>query len=104
MIDDYARECLAFVVATSLARSRVARELDHMIALSGKPQAVVSDDGTELTSSAILRPWQGRSEWHYMPQAMQNGFVESSNDRLGDECLNETVFASLPHASWKHYQ
>ncbi len=37
---------------------------------------------------------------------MQNGFVESFNGRLRDECLNETLFASLPHAraalaTWK---
>ena len=35
-----------------------------------------------------------------------NAFVESFNGRLRDECLNETLFASLPHArevldSWR---
>lgn len=39
--------------------------------------------------------------------AMQNGFVESFNGRLRDECLNETLFTSLPHArfvldAWRH--
>jgi putative transposase len=29
---------------------------------------------------------------------MQNGFVESFNGRLRDECLNETLFRSLAHA------
>ena len=29
---------------------------------------------------------------------MQNGFVESFNGRLRDECLNETLFTSLAHA------
>ena len=29
---------------------------------------------------------------------MQNGFVESFNGRLRDECLNETVYRSLTHA------
>ncbi|WP_408886259.1 transposase [Komagataeibacter sp. FXV3] len=28
----------------------------------------------------------------------QNGFVESFNGRLRDECLNETLFTSLTHA------
>jgi hypothetical protein len=29
----------------------------------------------------------------------QNGFVEIFNARLRDECLNETLFTSLPHAA-----
>ena len=29
---------------------------------------------------------------------MQNGFVESFNGRLLDECLNDTVFTSMAHA------
>jgi hypothetical protein len=29
---------------------------------------------------------------------MQNGFVESFNGRMGDECLNETLFDTLRHA------
>jgi putative transposase len=38
---------------------------------------------------------------------MQNGFVESFNARLRDECLNETLFTSLAHArfvlaAWRH--
>ena len=39
-------------------------------------------------------------EWHYIApgKPMQNGFVESFNGRLRDECLNETLFTSLPHA------
>ena len=51
---------------------------------------VVSDNGTELTSTAILR-WQQESgiDWHYIApgKPIQNGFVESFNGRLGDECL-----------------
>jgi putative transposase len=80
---------------------RVARELTELIGLRGKPHTVVSDNGTELTSSAILR-WsqERRVEWHYIApgKPMQNGFVESFNGRLRDECLNETLFTSLAHA------
>ncbi len=62
---------------------------------------LVSDNGTELTSSAILRWSQERQvEWHYIApgKPMQNGFVESFNGRLRDECLNETLFTSMAHA------
>lgn len=62
---------------------------------------IVSDNGTELTSNAILK-WQEerRIEWHYIApgKLMQNGFVESFNGRMRDECLNEHLFAYLHHA------
>ena len=53
---------------------------------------VVSDNGSELTSNAILD--MGRSD--IAPRKpMQNAFIESSNGRLRDELLNQTLFASL---------
>lgn len=86
------------------------RELDVIVADRGKPLAVVSDNGTELTSSAILRWAQERCiEWHYIApgKPTQNAFVESFNGRLGDACLNETLFTSLAQArallaAWRH--
>lgn len=55
VVDDFTRENLALVVDTSLSGARVARELDAIIAVRGKPLMIVSDNGTELTSLAILR-------------------------------------------------
>jgi transposase InsO family protein len=58
-------------------------------------------DGTELTSLAILRWTQDRRiDWHYIApcKPQQNGYVESFNGRLRDECLNKTLFVSLGHA------
>ena len=61
----------------------------------------VSDNGTEMTSTAVLRWCQDTAiEWHYIApgKPQQNGFVESFNDSFRDECLNETVFSSLSQA------
>ena len=89
------------VVDTSLSGIRVARELDRIAELRGHPCMVVSNNGTELTSNAILS-WQEERqvEWHYIApgKPKQNGFVESFNGRLRDECLNEHLFANLRHA------
>jgi len=101
VVDVHTRECLGLVADTSISGIRLARELDGLIARRTKPQMVVSDNGTEMTSMAILRWSQDRSvQWHYIApgKPMQNGFVESFNGRLRDECLNETLFTSLPHA------
>jgi putative transposase len=101
MVDDFTRECLSLVVDTSLTGIRVARELNRIAELRGYPCMLVSDNGTELTSNAILR-WQQEHavEWHYIApgKPMQNGFVESFNGRLRDECLNEHVFTNLSEA------
>ena len=88
VVDDCTRECLARVVDTSLSGQRVVRELDRIIAGRAKPLMIVSDNGTELTSHAILRWQEERAvEWHYIApgKPQQNGFVESLNGRLRDE-------------------
>ena len=101
VVDECTRECLALVADTSLSGSRVARELDRLIIERGKPKMVVSDNGTELTSNAILT-WadQSRVAWHYIApgKPTQNAFIESFNGRLRDELLNETLFTSLAQA------
>ena len=102
LVDDFTRECLGLVVDTSLTGMRVARELDRIVELRGyHPRMIVSDNGTELTSNAILA-WQHQRdvEWHYIApgKPMQNGFVESFNGRLRDECLNEHLFSNLNEA------
>ena len=98
VVDDCTRECLALVADTSISGRRVARELDAIIAWRGKPATIVSDNGTELTSNAILE-WADERQvgWHYIApgKPQQNGFSESFNGRLRDELLNETLFTSL---------
>ncbi|WGF90759.1 IS3 family transposase [Marinivivus vitaminiproducens] len=101
VVDDFTRECLALVVDTSLSGVRVGRELDAIVVARGRPLMIVSDNGTELTSRAVLQ-WQEDQHvaWHYIApgKPMQNGFVESLNGRFRDECLNEHLFRSLPAA------
>jgi putative transposase len=95
VVDDCTRECLALVADTSLSGLRVARELEALIASRGKPTMIVSDNGTEFTSNAILGFADLQHiDWHYIApgKPMQNGFIESFNGRLGDELLNETLF------------
>ena len=101
VVDDCTRECLALVADTSLSGGRVARELDAIVARRGRPQTIVSDNGTEFTSMAILKWSQSTPvEWHYIQpgKPQQNAFAESFIGRLRDECLNETAFSSLSEA------
>lgn len=101
VVDDCTRECLALVADTSLSGLRVARELERIIEGRGKPKMIVSDNGSEFTSNAILQ-WTDRAkvDWHYIApgKPIQNAFIESFNGRLRDEFLNEALFSSLTHA------
>ena len=104
VIDDCTRESLGLIADTSISGARVARELDALIRLYGKPKTIVSDNGTELTSRAILK-WQNATgvNWHYIApgKPTQNAFIESFNGRLRDELLNEEIFQSLADARRK---
>jgi putative transposase len=109
VVDDFTRECLAIEVDTSISGSRVARVLDRIAEARGLPKTIVMDNGTELTSLAMLA-WSAehRVRLHYIApgKPTQNAFIESFNGKFRDECLNESSFASLQEArdiieSWR---
>ena len=102
--DACCRENLCLMADTSISGARVARELDALVRVYGKPACIVSDNGTEFTSRAILK-WAGDNDvnWHYIDpgKPQQNGFVESFNGSLRDELLNEEIFDTLDDARRK---
>jgi putative transposase len=101
IIDDVTKECLAAVPDTSLSGKRVVRELEALITRRGQPSAIVSDNGTEFTSTAVLGFVQAsKLDWRYIApgKPTQNAFAESFQGRMRDECLNEHLFFSMNHA------
>lgn len=101
IVDDVTRECLAAIPDTSISGKRVARELTMLVEARGKPRMIVSDNGTEFTSNAILNWAKGHAvDWHYIApgRPMQNGYIESFNGRMRDELLNESLFVDLGQA------
>ena len=101
IVDDFTRECLGTGgghLAVRCPRGAGTR-CDHRRARQAA--SIVSDNGSELTSTAMLR-WQQETgvAWHYIQpgKPIQNAFVELFNGRLRDELLNETLFRSLGHA------
>jgi putative transposase len=85
--DQLTREGLGVEVDTSLPGKRVVRALDAIVADRGRPEMIVS---TPSSSGPRRTASSGK------PQ--QNGFMESFNGKLRDECLNEHVFSSLAEA------
>lgn len=104
VIDDCCRENLCLIADASISGARVARELDALVRIYGKPACIVSDNGTEFTSRAILK-WAKQNDiaWHYIDpgKPQQNAFIQSSNGSLRFELLNEEIFDSLDDAGRK---
>ena len=73
IVDDVTRECQAAIPDASISGKLVARELTALIDARGKPQMIVSDNGTEFTSNAI-RGWakEHRVEWRYIASGISN--------------------------------
>jgi putative transposase len=104
VVDGYTRECPAIEVGVSLGSGRVTRTLDRVIAERGKPNGIRCDNGPEFTSRCFLA-WceeRGITPVHIQPgRPMQNGYVESFNGRLRDECLNANWFLNVVDAKEK---
>jgi len=85
VIDDVTKECLAAIPDTSICGRRVARELDAIIARRGKPGLIVSDNGTEFTSKAIL-VWAQKAgvPWHFIAPSDPGRIA--SRDPLASPC------------------
>lgn len=109
VVNDHTRVCLPLVGDTWPSGRRVLRELDSIIAQRGTPAMVVSDNDAGFTSMAILRWSQERQiDRHNIAPGMSvhSGFIVSFNGNFRDECLSETLCASLPEArmrigAWK---
>lgn len=101
VVDEFTRECLAIEVATSAPAERVIRVLARLFATHGAPRYLRSDNGPEFIAQAI-------QNWLALHQAAtlyidpgcpwQNGFGESFNGTLRDECLAMQAFASVAEA------
>ncbi len=101
LIDEVTRKCLALEVDTSIGGEQVARFLNKAILFYGMPKEILSDNGPEFTSNAM-------NEWSYSKKIdhifidpgkpMQNGYIESFNGKLRDECLNQNWFKNITHA------
>jgi putative transposase len=101
IVDDFTRECLRIEVDTSIGGVRVARVLEEIAKTRGLPQEIVSDNGPEFTSRAMLAwaTWrQVKLNFIDPGRPMQNAFVESFNGKFRDECLNLRWFLNITEA------
>ncbi len=104
VIDQCPREYLLTAADTSMPGLRVVRELDMLVQMRGKPKAIISDNGPELISSAVLIWTEAQGiDWHYIQpgKPQQNGYTESLNGKIRDEFLNEHWFYNIEEVRTK---
>jgi transposase InsO family protein len=101
LIDEYTRECLAIRVARRLGRYEVMEALADVMLFRGIPEHIRSDNGPEFVAKE-LRDWLaklGARTLYIEPGSpWENGYCESFNGKLRDECLNGEIFYSLREA------
>ena len=95
IIDEYTRECLAIGVEPSIPALVVTRMLEWLFLTRGVPKYIRSDNGPEFISKAVCQ-WVKESGCQTLfikpGSPWENGYIESFNDKLRDECLNREVF------------
>ena len=100
IVDEHTRECIGGLVERSITADRLTAHLEDLVAGRGAPAVLRSDNGPEFISEAMA-DWAGtRTGLSYIPPGSpwRNGYVESFNSRIRDECLNINSFYSLLHA------
>jgi putative transposase len=104
IVDQFTRECLALFADDSLNGEKVVAVLDRIVAERGAPQSITVDNGTEFASKAVdLWAYQNAVYLDCIRpgRPVENGYIESFNGRLRDECLNVEVFFGVADARHK---
>lgn len=104
IVDQYSRECPLLEAGPSLTGRHVVDCLDRLAQVRGRPAAITVDNGAEFCSRAL-------DAWAYQHgvkldfirpgKPVENGFIESFNGKLRDECLNTELFFSVADARQK---
>lgn len=100
VVDEHTRECLGGLVERSITAETLIGELNRLAAERAYPAVLRCDNGPELACAAMA-DWAGdRVGLCFIPpgEPWRNGYVESFNSRIRDECLNINVFWSLAQA------
>jgi transposase InsO family protein len=101
LIDEFTRECLAIRVARRINSLGVIETMADTMIVRGIPGHIRSDNGPEMTAK-IVRKWLadiGSKTLYIEPGSpWENGYCESFNGKLRDECLNQEIFYSLREA------
>ena len=101
VVDQYTRECLCAFADRLQTGEKVVAQMKRLVAARGVPESITTDNGSEFAGKAM-------EKWAYQTgvkldfirpgKPVENGYIESFNGRLRDECLNGEIFVNLTQA------
>ena len=104
VIDQFTRECVWLEADRSMNGPKVVAALTRAMGERSAPRSLTVDNGSEFAGRA-MEAWAiatGVQLCFIRPgRPVENGFIESFNGRLRDECLNVEWFPSLAQARQK---
>jgi putative transposase len=102
LIDTFSKECVLQIIDSSLQGARLVRELTQLAEQRGLPKAIKCDNGSEFTSKVMLK-WADEMgvQLGFIAKGKptQNGFIESFNGKMREECLDRHIFRNLVEAN-----
>jgi putative transposase len=109
VVDQYTRECLCTYADRSQTGEKVVEQMKRLVKLRGAPESITTDNGGEFAGQA-MDAWAHQAgvklDFIRPGRPVQNGYIESFNGRLRDECLNGEIFFSLtdPREKLEHWR
>ena len=104
VVDQYTRECLCSYADRSQTGEKVVAQMKRLVAMRGAPESITTDNGSEFAGQ-VMDVWAHQTgvklDFIRPGRPVQNGFIESFNGRLRDECLNGEIFFDLADARRK---
>jgi putative transposase len=104
VVDQYTRECLCAFAERSQTGDKVVGQMKRLAALRGFPESITTDNGGEFAGRA-METWAYQTgvklDFIRPGKPVENGYIESFNGRLRDECLNGEIFFDLADARQK---
>ena len=104
VVDQYTRECLCAYADRSQTGEKVVEQMKRLTKLRKAPESITTDNGSEFAGAA-MDAWAHQAgvklDFIRPGRPVQNGYIESFNGRLRDECLNGEIFFHLTDAREK---
>jgi putative transposase len=104
VLDQFTKEALCTHADRRQTGKKVVEQLDVLVAERGTPESITIDNGGEF-AGRDLETWayanRVKLDFIRPGKPVQNGFIESFNGRLRDECLNIEMFFDLEDAREK---
>jgi putative transposase len=104
VLDQFTKEGLCTHADRRQTGKKVVEQLDILVAERGAPESITIDNGGEFAGHDMdTWAYQNGVKLDFIRpgKPVQNGFIESFNGRLRDECLNLEVFFNLEDAREK---